>query len=406
MMSEILFLSHRFPFPPDRGDKIRSWHILKALAELAPVHLGTLVDDPRDYAHIEAMGHVCASVHAETRNRSKLTAMALALTSGQPASVAAFGNRKLQAHVAQLLQSRPISTIFAFSSQMAQFVPVERGNRRFVMDFVDVDSEKFQTYADQSSGAAAKANQFEATRLASFERDVAARADLSLFVSEAEASLFRRRVGLGTDRVQPLENGIDLEHFNPAAKFVRQDMGFDPLVVFTGQMDYRPNVEAVKAFVRGAFITIRAHLPRAKFAIVGRAPTEEVKALRAIDGVVVTGEVADTRMWLDAAHVVVAPLLLARGIQNKVLEAMAMAKPVVVSPPAAEGIDASAEHGLFCVLNALNEAEQVISLVNNPDRAAAFGAAARKRMVERYSWDAQLASLRTMVFPEALDKAA
>jgi polysaccharide biosynthesis protein PslH len=170
-------------------------------------------------------------------------------------------------------------------------------------------------------------------------------------------------------------------------------------------MDYKPNIDAVTSFAREAFITIKAHLPKARFAIVGRAPTEDVMALRAIQGVVVTGEVADTREWLAAAHVVVAPLKLARGIQNKVLEAMAMAKPVVLSPPAAEGIDAGPQHGMFCVLNALNEAEQVISLVNNPDRALAFGAAARARMIERYSWDAQLAPLRDMVFPAHMDRA-
>jgi polysaccharide biosynthesis protein PslH len=404
-MSEILFLSHRFPFPPDRGDKIRSWHILKALAKIAPVHVATLLDDPRDYAHLATITDMCASVHVEPRGRSKLAAMAMALLSGKPASVVAFGNRKLQAHVDHLLKSRPISTVFAFSSQMAQFVPLHLDNTRFVMDFVDVDSAKFQSYADESAGAAAQANQFEADRLAAFERDVAERADLSLFVSEAEASLFRRRVGLGPDRVKALENGIDLAHFDPNAAFARSDMGQDPLIVFTGQMDYKPNIDAVTSFAREAFITIKAHLPKARFAIVGRAPTEDVMALRAIQGVVVTGEVADTREWLAAAHVVVAPLKLARGIQNKVLEAMAMAKPVVLSPPAAEGIDAGPQHGMFCVLNALNEAEQVISLVNNPDRALAFGAAARARMIERYSWDAQLAPLRDMVFPAHMDRA-
>jgi sugar transferase (PEP-CTERM/EpsH1 system associated) len=233
--------------------------------------------------------------------------------------------------------------------------------------------------------------------LAAFEKEVANRADVSLFVSAQEASLFRQRAGLGVERVRALENGIDLAHFHPEANFRRMERSIAPLIVFTGQMDYRPNIDAVAAFARGAFLTIRSHLPDARFAIVGRNPTDEVLNLRGIAGVEVTGEVPDTRVWLDAASVVVAPLILARGIQNKVLEAMAMAKPVVVSPPAAEGIDASAADGMFCVLNAREEAEQVISLINNAERALGFGKAARARMEARYSWAAQLEPLRDIV---------
>ncbi len=402
-MGEILFISHRFPYPPDRGDKIRSWHILKAMTQIAPVHLCTLVDDPRDREHIAEMGKICASVTAEDRGRSKFAAMGMALMSKMPASVVAFGNRKLQSRVNGLLQKRGISTVFAFSGQMAQFVPKSLGSTRFVMDFVDVDSAKFQSYADQQSGPMAAANRMEADRLAAFERNVASRADVSLFVSPQEASLFRQRSGLQAERVRALENGIDLVQFDPEASFYRMEKSDAPLIIFTGQMDYRPNIDAVAAFARGAFLTIRSHLPNARFAIVGRAPTAEVMALRAIDGVEVTGEVADTRTWLDAADVVVAPLLLARGIQNKVLEAMAMGKPVVASPPAAEGIDASAQDGLFCVLNAREEAEQVISLIINPERAAEFGRAARARMIARYSWASQLKTLREIVTPHRAD---
>ena len=394
-MREILFLAHRMPYPPDRGDKIRSWHILRALAALAPVHVVALVDDPRDLAHRGVLEALCASVTLVPHRVSKLSAMARALISGQPASVAALGSAVAQHAVDQLLATRPISTIFAFSGQMAQFVRAPIGNRRFVMDFVDVDSEKFLGYAEQARGISAFANRFEGQRLAAFERSVAQRADVSLFVSPAEAALFRARSGLARARIEPLENGIDLARFDPAIDYPAVPVD-GPLIVFTGQMDYRPNIEAVDDFARQALPRIRARFADAQFAIVGRAPTAEVMALAALPGVCVTGEVDDTRQWLAAAKVVVAPLRLARGIQNKILEAMAMARPVVASRAAAEGIDASAGVELLVADGAIDQADAVIGLIADPAQARMIGAAAHARMHARYGWDAQLAGLAAL----------
>jgi polysaccharide biosynthesis protein PslH len=405
-MSEILFLPHRFPYPPDRGDKIRSWHILKGLAQLAPVHLATFVEDERDFSHIDTVKSLCASVYAEPRSRTKAEAMALALATGKPASVAAFGSHKLQAKVDTLLNERSISCIFAFSGQMAQFVPIKRENVRFVMDFVDVDSAKFHTYADQTSGISAFANKFEGNRLAAFEKAVADRADLSLFVSEAEAALFRSHTHLSPMRVQALDNGIDLDRYDPSLTFDRPEPSDRPMIVFTGQMDYRPNIDAVTAFAKETMPIILQSIPNAVFAIVGRAPTDHVLALASQPGVIVTGEVADTRAWLAHAAVVVAPLKLARGVQNKVLEAMAMRKAVVASSAAAEGIRVTPGQGIIVADQPEDEAREVIALIHNVNRADLIAAAARQCIADGYSWDAQLAPLKSMVFPEQLDRAA
>ncbi len=405
-MREILFLAHRFPYPPDRGDKIRSWHILKALAEIAPVHLCTLVDDERDFAHLETVETVCASVQAVPRTRSKLSAMARALLTGESASVTAFGNSALQLRVNDLLKTRDIGCVFAFSGQMAQFVPENLGSTRFVMDFVDVDSAKFDTYADQASGASAAANRFEAKRLAAFEAKTARRADLSLFVSEAEAALFRERAGITPAKVQALENGIDLTRFNPALNFDAVITGQGPLIVFTGQMDYRPNIDAVSAFATETMPLIRAAFPDAQFAIVGRAPTDEVRALAKLEGVIVTGEVDDTRAWLAQAAVVVAPLKLARGIQNKVLEAMAMGKAVVASSAAAEGIAARQNEAMLVADSATAEAAAICGLIADPGKADVMGAAARRCLEARYNWAARMAPLAEFVFPDQAKQAA
>jgi sugar transferase (PEP-CTERM/EpsH1 system associated) len=217
---------------------------------------------------------------------------------------------------------------------------------------------------------------------------VAARADASLFVSEAEAQLFRERTR--AQRVHAVENGIDTATFDPGASFRRLE-AVAPLLVFTGQMDYRPNVEGVVWFAESVFPHIRLRHPDAQFAIVGRKPDAAVAALAKLPGVTVTGEVPDVRPWVAAASVVVAPLKLARGVQNKVLEAMAMARPVVASPAAATGID---HGGAIEVGEGVGGmADAVNALLDDPVRAAELGRAARQRVIDHYSWDAKLAVL-------------
>jgi polysaccharide biosynthesis protein PslH len=264
---------------------------------------------------------------------------------------------------------------------------------RFVMDFVDMDSAKFAAWAEAATAPKSWANRVEAKRLFAFEKATAERADISLFVSEAEAELFREKTRFDASRVMALENGIDLSHYDPALEYPAVEVGQGPLTVFTGQMDYAPNVEAVVSFATDVMPLIHLVEAKAKFAIVGRAPTAEVTALAKFRGVIVTGEVADTRDWLKAADVVVAPLKLARGVQNKVLEAMAMAKPVVASQAAALGIDAPAGRDLLVADTAVEQAAEVLKLLSDKPRAIALGSAARARIVERYSWDATLARL-------------
>jgi sugar transferase (PEP-CTERM/EpsH1 system associated) len=274
---------------------------------------------------------------------------------------------------------------------MAQYVPKNLGNTRFVMDFVDMDSAKYAAWG-AGSGLTAYANRFEAKRLFAFERATATRADVSLFVSEAEAELFRNETGLGTDKVQVLENGIDLEAYAPSNASVQPH-----LTAFTGQMDYEPNAEAVSDFVRDVWPLVRAALPSAEFAIVGRNPTFAVQALAQHAGVTVTGEVPDTRDWLAKSAAVVAPLKLARGVQNKVLEAMAMGKAVVASSAAAQGIDARAGRDLLVVDEPEAQAAALVHLLTHPDDAAKIGLAARAQMEARYGWPAQLARLPDLI---------
>lgn len=390
-MREILFLAHRIPWPADRGDKIRSHHILKRLCKMAPVHVGTFADDARDIGFVGEMDGILASNHVELRSKPQWHAGAEALLTGQPVSVRSFASSSMQHWVDRLLASGRISHIFCFSGQMAQYVP-DDFDGRFIMDFVDVDSAKFESYACEGNPLMRWVNAREGRLLGTFEREVALRADASLLVSEAEADLFRKRTG--ADNVMALGNGIDTQYYDPTAKFKKLHPVFpDPLIVFTGQMDYRPNIEAVKDFATHAMPIIRAKHPEASFAIVGRNPTQSVSDLSMLPGVQVTGAVDDVRTWLGAADVVVAPLRIARGIQNKVLEAMAMARTVVASPAAAEGIDSEPGIHFFVEPNVFAEAERVCALLDQPSAALEIGAAASAHVIQHYGWESQLSPL-------------
>ena len=403
-MSDLLFLAHRIPYPPDRGDKIRSWHLLRHLSGLVGVHLACFADDDTDASHLPALraalGGRLGEVHVEVRRTHTAAAGARALVEQRPVSLALFDSRAMRGFVDRILESGRVGTVFGYSGQMAQFVP--HGLRqRFIMDLGDVDSAKFAQYAAEGSGPMRWVHRREAKLLFAFERETAARADVTTFVSEAEAALFRDRTGL--PNIRAVSNGIDLTFFDPAAGFepLASGKGQARVLVFTGQMDYPPNVDAVRWFAE----EVLPQIPGARFVIAGRNPTHEVWGL-AGGRVEVTGAVADMRSWLAAADVVVAPLRIARGIQNKVLEAMAMARPVVASPAAFEGIEAETGRELIVADGAGAMANEIRRLLGAPDQAMALGRAARARVERSYSWEQRLAPLREIVFPDGARAAA
>ena len=390
-MGDILFLTHRIPYPPDRGDKIRGFNILKYLSARKRVHVIAFADETRDLRRKNELAAYTGNRSIIWRSKPRWLAAVQALAFRRPVSLTAFENGPLQEAVDNILARHSIDLIYVFSSQMAQYLPA-KPRQKVIMDFVDMDSAKFDAYAKTSSGLTAWMMQRESQLLFAHEKAVAARADASLFVSEAEAELFRERTG--AKRVFAVENGIDTEYFDPAASFKRIETT-GALIVFTGQMDYRPNIEAVTWFVEAIMPHIRVVHPQARFAIVGRNPTDAVKALARQPGVIVTGEVADVRGWIAASAVVVAPLKLARGVQNKVLEAMAMARPVVASTAAAEGIDHADTIHVGATVGEI--AEAVTRLMSDPAKANALGLAAREQVIARYGWDARLSVLDSIL---------
>jgi len=387
-VSEVLFLAHRIPFPPDRGDKIRSCHVLRHIAALAPVHVACFADDEGDLAHEPELAAITQSHSLVRRARSLPRAGIDALLTGKPVSLTAFADKALHSFVSRTLAERPISAIYVFSGQMAQYVSASFAGR-VVMDFVDVDSAKFEAYAAQSRFPASVPYAREARLLSHFESLTARRATTSLLVTPEETELLRTRLSPGSEpALQALCNGIDTEFFDPAGAPPAPEMaGEGPQITFTGQMDYPPNIAAVQMFARDVMPAIRSVFASARFNIVGRAPTPPVRALDGINGTRVTGAVLDVRPWIVGADLVVAPLTIARGVQNKVLEAMAMARPVLATPEAATGIPARDGFEIVVGQGADALAHQALALLHDPIRAAAIGQSARAFVVRECGWE-------------------
>lgn len=407
-MSEILFLAHRVPFPPDRGDKIRSHHLLRHLATLGPVHVATFGETEIDMAQGCELAAIAASHCLVARKIPVPLAALQAVASGKPVSLTAFHSPKLRAWVDQVLATRPISAIVVFSGQMAQYLPRRsRFSGRIVMDFVDVDSAKFEAYAATRPVPLSTIYRREANLMRRFEQKIAELADCVLLATNEEAELFQGRLdpARATGTICALHNGIDTHYFDPAGQPPEPSLLHGgPHIVFTGQMDYPPNIEAVRHFAHAVMPAIRARLPQAVFDIVGRAPTAAVRSLDGRHGVRVHGAVADVRPWLAGADLVVAPLMIARGVQNKVLEAMAMARPVLATSAAATGIGAREGAEIAIADGPPALANAALELLRDGGLSRSIGEAARQFVVLTRSWERSLAPLGDIVLGEQPDR--
>lgn len=341
MPNKLLYLVHRIPYPPNKGDKIRSFHFLRALAERYQVFLATFVDDPDDRQYIDAVKPFCQeSLCVDLNPRTSKLKSLQGLLTGEALSLPYYRNGLLQAWVDRMVTEHRIDRALIFSSPMAQYL-TKHPSVRVVADYVDVDSDKWRQYAVSKRWPANWIYQREAEKLFQYEAAIADRIEKTLFVSRQEAQLFKQLAPSCADKIGHVNNGVDTDFFDPALSFSSPFPENQLALVFTGAMDYWANVDAVQWFAQQVFPLVKQRLPSVKFYIVGSKPAKVVQQLADVDSsVVVTGRVDDVRPYVAFADVVVAPLRIARGIQNKVLEAMAMARPIVASSAAMEGIAA------------------------------------------------------------------
>jgi sugar transferase (PEP-CTERM/EpsH1 system associated) len=401
MTRRLLFLAHRCPYPPNKGEKIRGWNLLKHLAQRWTIDLGFLLDDPADAAHLDTLRGVCAHVEAHPVGGYGRYLRALAhLRPGQPLTLGYFHAPGLAAWVNQGLADRRWDVAYLFSSAMAPYVMGPRGAaglRRRVCDIQDIDSEKFLAYAETAAPPMRQVYRREGRTLLALERQVAQACDYNIFVTEAEAKRFAELAPESAGKIGWIDNGVDLDLYDPALPLPSPYATPAPKLVFTGTMSYRPNIDAVIWFATAVLPLLRQRDPAPEFWIVGANPTPAVSALAAQPGVHVTGRVPDVRPFLRHADVAVAPLLLARGIQNKVLEAMAMGLPVVASPGAHEGVRAEAGRDLLVAEGAPAMAAAIDAVLDG--RHPGLGPAARQAILNTYGWQATLARLDPMLEP-------
>lgn len=390
-MQDLLLLIHRIPYPPNKGDKIRSYNLLKHLARDYRVHLATFVDDADDWQHVPTVEAMCASSHFAALNPLLARVRSLgALVKNRSLSLDYYQDAGMARWVEQTVAAHGIKRVMVFSSPMAQYVDHHRDARR-VIDFCDVDSDKWRQYADKKSWPMSWLYRHEARQLLRYERQVASQYDASLFVSAPEADLFRQLAPESVARIGHFSNGVDTEYFSPDHGFSSPFAPGERALVFTGAMDYWPNVDAVQWFADEVFPALAAQDPALRFYIVGSRPNPQVQALGQLPGVTVTGTVPDVRPYIRHATLAVAPLRIARGIQNKVLEAMAMGTPTVVSPQALEGIDAVAGSELAVADGAAAWIDTLNGLLARDNQD--MGRAARARVEHHYSWPSNLACI-------------
>ncbi|MGM0646362.1 MAG: TIGR03087 family PEP-CTERM/XrtA system glycosyltransferase [Thermodesulfobacteriota bacterium] len=396
----LLYLAHRIPYPPNKGDKIRSFHQIQHLARAGyAVHLVCLADRKNDLEYRTVLRQWCRSVHVVYRSSRTARLRALPwLATPVPLSVPCFYSRKIQSIVDRLLQTEPISGVVCFSSVMGEYIlrgcSADSRQQLLVMDFCDVDSDKWRQYSRASRAPMAWIYTREAALLGRYERIVNAVADASLFVSPAEAELFQKQAPR-PERVQVVANGVDHEFFAPWDQPPTQSV-FSPVLLFTGAMDYAANVDGVTWFCRTSWPDVHHLFPSASLYIVGANPVAEVQNLAA-DRVVVTGYVHDVREYYARADICVIPLRMARGVQNKVLEALAMGKPVVANSTVLQGIAAQPERDLLIADTPEAFTEQIARLVRDPALGQRLGRSGREFVLREHNWASNLAVLEGLL---------
>lgn len=387
-MEPLLFLVHRIPFPPNKGDKIRSFHLLRHLAKRYDVHLGTFADAAEDLAHGPELAKYATSHHVEPLDpRAARLRSVTAFLTGEALTLPYYRSAVLQKWVRRTVAEHGIRKAVVFSGAMAQYV--QDLDLHVVLDFVDVDSAKWSQYADHRSWPSSFVYRREGERLLSFERGAAARSACSVFVTRSEAELFAELAPECKGRVHVIEMGVDTAYFSSDAQRASPFAAGEAAIVFTGAMDYWPNIDGAVWFAQQVMPEVRSVRPDARFYAVGMRPAAAVSRLADGAGTVVTGKVDDVRPYLQHAAVVVAPLRVARGIQSKVLEAMAMARPVVTTQAAARSIRGVPGSDFETAVEPGEFAQKIVALMGG-ELAHAMGQRARRQVVAEYNWERNL----------------
>lgn len=406
----ILFLVHRTPHPPNRGDRIRSYRLLLELAGRHNVFLATLADEPPAPETVEFLQAVCRRVAiVPLGGPGRWARAAWSLAAGRTATEGLFRSPALHNVLGEWASSTRFDAAVVYCSSMLPYLDrPEFADLPAVVDLVDVDSQKWFDYAHRAAAPKKWLFACEGRRLRKLERAAVARAAAVALVSEPEAQLLRSFAP--NDRTHGIPNGVDLDYFRPqnggASPWRPLPAGEQTDLAFVGALDYRANVDGLTWFVQHVWPKLRAGRPALSLGLVGRNPAAAVQKLAATPGVRVVGGVPDVRPYLAAAKAAIVPLRVARGIQNKVLEGLAMARPVIASPGAVEGLAAQHERELLVAGGPAEWALAVSRLLADapPGEPSAegrlgdrLGAAGRAFVESSHHWRACLAPFADLV---------
>jgi sugar transferase (PEP-CTERM/EpsH1 system associated) len=388
---KIFYLCHRFPYPPKRGGKIRPFNMIRHLSAAGhEVTVASLARSPQEAEEGKGIAPYCARYEMAVVNKPvQFARMVARVPTPVPSSMGFFYSATLARKVRELLARERFDLIFVHCSSVAQYVSEVRGIPK-ILDFGDMDSQKWLEYAHYKPFPLSPGYWLEGVKLEHEEKRLAARFDICTATTRAEwETLEGYCTGTPADW---FPNGVDSTFFSPSGQ------AYDPdTICFVGRMDYYPNQECMFEFCTKVLPRVQARRPQAKLLIVGADPSRAVKKLGDLPGVTVTGSVADVRPYLGRSALMVAPLNIARGTQNKILEAMSAGVPVVASRVAAGGVDALANDHFLIASTPEEYACAVLRILDHPAQRQQLSAAARDRMLSKHAWNRSMQRLDSII---------
>ncbi|MCF2947771.1 TIGR03087 family PEP-CTERM/XrtA system glycosyltransferase [Paraglaciecola aquimarina] len=400
----ILILAQRVPFPPNKGEKLRTFHQLEYLKRngfkislLAPHETE---DELKYFAELEEK--YCERVITH-KLKPKYLSLPMGLLTNKPLSVANFYHPKLQSQFDKLIEDVSFDAIMCSASSLAEYIFKSKvvsnlkEQPRFIMDFMDLDSDKWAQYASKSGFPMSFVYQRENKLMGRFERRIVDIFDACFFISQAEIDLFNQNSSKSkSSNIHVIENGLDRTMFFPPAKARQTEQ---PVFLFAGVMNYPPNIDAVMWFVKNVWQEVLSNWPNAKFYIAGMNPSDKIQQLAELQGIQVTGFVDDIKPYFDQANIFVAPFRIARGVQNKVLQAFACGLPVIATSMGAEGVRYNAGQDILLADTPDEFIKQISLLLSDHDLYNRLNINAIENIKENYSWDSLLAPFKEHIAP-------
>ncbi len=390
---DLLFLSLRFPYPPHRGDRIRTYHFLRGLSEKYRISLATFYEDPAELDGLPALQEFCDKVWTVpySRWRGRLNAAAC-LLGRAPLQNGVWHSAEMQRAIDEAIEETAPSAIYTQMFRMAQYVADAPQPK--LLDLIDALSMNLRRRHQRERNAINRwLLRLEAERVRQYEHEIAERFSVSVVCAPDDRDAILE--GAPDLRLEVVPNGVDLEYFQPCRSTESQNG--KPTMLFSGTMDYFPNADAAYHLAVEVLPRVRQTVPDAELVVLGINPRRSIRRLDGKNGIKVTGRVPDARPFFEAADVFVSPMRCGSGMQIKNLEAMAMGLPVVTTELGSQGLMAEPGQAYVRANGPERMAESVVRLIQDKDYHASLGQAGRAYVESTHEWTAIAARLADLL---------